>query len=115
MLIASIVTALFAVLLAVLGVFAMLRAPEGSPQRMMAPAQLAAAAMLAVAAVLAFSTPAALGLVAVAVCALAAIGTLGAAAWQLAKAATLAEQVAAGGCGSVCGGCPSSGAVCERP
>ncbi|NGX10512.1 hypothetical protein [Mycobacteroides franklinii] len=120
MLIAAIVTVALAGLLAALSAQAFLRAPHGSPQRMLAPAQAAAAVILVPGALAALFGPATIGLVGLVVCGVAAVVTVGAAAWQVAQYTTAAQQMSsAGGCGSSCGGCPSAGrrdsSVCAQP
>ncbi|AKC40965.1 Uncharacterised protein [Mycolicibacterium phlei] len=121
MLIAAIVTIALAGLLGALSAAAFLRAPHGSPQRMLAPAQATAALILAAGALAALFGSTAIGLVGLMVCGAAAIVTVGAAAWQVARYTTAAQQMSSsgGGCGSSCGGCPSAGradsSVCARP
>lgn len=120
MLIAAVVTVALAGLLAALAAAAFLRAPHGSPQRMLAPAQSAAAIILAAGALAALFGSTAIGLVGLVVCGIAAVVTVGAAAWQVAQYTTAAQQMSsAGGCGSSCGGCPSAGrgdsSMCARP
>lgn len=120
MLIAAIVTIALAGVLAALSAAAFLRAPHGSPQRMLAPAQAAAAVILAAGALPALFGSTAIGLVGLLVCVIAAVATVGAAAWQVARYTTAAQQMSSsGGCGSSCGGCPSAGradsSVCARP
>ncbi|ANO06556.1 hypothetical protein [Mycobacteroides immunogenum] len=120
MLIAAIVTIALAGLLAALSALAFLRAPHGSPRRMLAPAQAAAAAILATGGLAALFGSATIGLVGLAVCGVAAVVTVGAAAWQVAKYTTAAQQMSSsGGCGSSCGGCPSASrrdsSVCAQP
>ncbi|AMU58085.1 hypothetical protein [Mycobacteroides abscessus] len=110
MLIAAIVTIALAGLLAALSAAAFLRAPHGSPRRMLAPAQAAAAVILAAGGLAALFGSTTIGLVGLTVCGAAALVTVGAAAWQVAQYTTAAQQMsAAGGCGSACGGCPGAG------
>ncbi|MUM17082.1 hypothetical protein FZI91_16650 [Mycobacterium sp. CBMA271] len=110
MLIAAIVTVALAGLLTVLAAAAFLKAPHGSPQRMLAPAQATAAIILAVGAFAALFGSTTVGLVGLAVCGAVAVLTVGAAAWQVARYTTAAQQMtSSGGCGSSCGGCPSAG------
>ncbi|WP_100483590.1 hypothetical protein [Mycobacteroides abscessus] len=110
MLIAAILTIALTGLLAALSAAAFLRAPHGSPRRMLAPAQAAAAVILAAGGLAALFGSTTIGLVGLTVCGAAALVTVGAAAWQVAQYTTAAQQMsAAGGCGSACGGCPSAG------
>jgi bacterioferritin-associated ferredoxin len=110
-LIAAFVTIALAGLLAALSAAAFLRAAHGSPQRMLAPAQAAAAVILAAGALAALFGSTAIGLVGLVVCGATAVVTMGAAAWQVARYTTAAQQMSSsGGCGSSCGGCPSAGA-----
>ncbi|WP_078289761.1 hypothetical protein [Mycobacterium sp. D16R24] len=128
MLIAAIVTIALAGLLAALSAAGFLRAPHGSPQRMLAPAQAAATVILAAGALAGLFGSTAIGLVGLLVCGAAAIATLGAAAWQVARYTTAAQQMSSSGsCGRSCGGCPSAAvsgrdglgasgsSVCARP
>ncbi|WP_100480409.1 hypothetical protein [Mycobacteroides abscessus] len=106
MLIAAIVTIALAGLLAALSAAAFLRAPHGSPRRMLAPAQAAAAVILAAGGLAALFGSTTIGLVGLTVCGAAALVTVGAAAWQVAQYTTAAQQMSAAG---GCGGCPGAG------
>lgn len=115
MVIGAVVCLGLAVLIGGSGVWT-LRRPAGSDVnsqvvRLMAPTQLAAAVMLAVGALVALTAPSRIGLIALGVGVLGAIGTIAAGSWQGARYAT--RQQSSGGCGSAsgCGGCSQ---VCER-
>ncbi|HEY1841911.1 MAG TPA: hypothetical protein VGG53_17135 [Mycobacterium sp.] len=108
MLIAGVLCVCAAMVMAVLGLRSLAR-PAGTGTaglilRSVAPPQLAAAIMLAAGGTVALAAPVATALPVICVCAIGALGTLGAGSYQTARYA-LRHEDAAAGCGGTCAAC----------
>ena len=110
MLIAGVVCLALAVLVGGSGLWTLRRPATdltSEVMRTVAPTQLAAAVMLAVGGAAALAAPSPLGLLAVVVCGLGALGTIGAGSWQGARYAARREATASG-CAGSCTSCVRS-------
>ncbi len=115
MLIAALLCLSAAVVVAVLGLWLLIRRQTGDPVRdvlrAVAPTQLAAAVMLAAGGTAALVAAPRTGLMAVVVCVIAAIATVAAGCWQSAKAVARSEAsgaAAGAGCAGSCASCTLS-------
>lgn len=110
MLIAGVVCLALAVLVGGSGLWTMNRPATdltSEVMRAVAPTQLAAALMLAAGGVTALAAPSSTGLIVLSVCALGAVGTIGAGSWQGARYAARREATSTG-CAGSCTSCVRS-------